>query len=155
MHDWLFTGRIDAVTDREGVSTIVDFKTATKPWASGAEHSKEQAAAYLLADSVLGIFKASRVTFITFTTTATENGFVCRVEMRPTNRTHEQIRRYTMHALQTAMDIEDALDSGDFPVRTSPLCAWCGCLASCTEGQVYLRESGRPIAVPLAGTLRP
>lgn len=143
---WEFTGRIDAVTERDGTATVVDFKTATKPWALGVEHSKDQAAAYLWASRVTAS-RAGRVTFIVFPSVPTsEGGYTCPVEYRPTFRTGDHLRAYVDHVRNVARQMETY---GIYPSKTGPLCAWCPCLGSCADGRNYLRASGRTPAVPM------
>lgn len=150
---WEFTGRIDAVTERNGVSTVVDFKTATKPWAAGAEHSKDQAAAYLWA----GDGASSRVTFIVFPTVPQSGGegYTCPVEYRPTFRSAAHIAAYVDHVRETARRIAVAETRNSFPVKLSPLCAWCPCLGSCPDGMAHLQLTNRKPAVPVVAAKVP
>src|SRR5260221_10695827 len=147
---WEFTGRIDAITERNGQTTVVDFKTATKPWPAGAEHMKDQAVAYQWADAERRFAKASnRVTFIVLPTVSNGEGYDCPVEYRPTQRTGAHIAAYVEHVRNTVGRIEDAKRLNVFPASVGPLCAWCPCVASCTEGQAYLQRTGRKIAVAI------
>lgn len=149
---WEFTGRIDAVTERNGVSTVVDFKTATKPWSAGAEHGKDQAAAYLWA----GDGASSRVTFIVFPTVPSgAEGYTCPVEYRPTFRSAERIAAYVDHVRTVAGQIEAAQTRNSFPVKLSPLCAWCPCLGSCPDGMAHLQLTNRKPAVPVVAAKVP
>ena len=144
LDDWQFTGRIDAITERDGKTTIVDLKTASKPWARDIEHTKEQATAYQWASGLA----LPRVTFIVFPTVATAEGYTCPVEYRPTVRSSAHITAYIEHVRNTVGRIEEAKRSNVFPASVGPLCAWCSVVSSCEEGQAYLARTGRKIAVP-------
>lgn len=147
--EWRFSGRIDARTaGRADMSTILDFKTASKPWREGDEHHKDQASAYLWASAVAGWQPAAkRVTFLVFSGDD--------VSFRPTTRSDSQIQAYVDDVRATAERIAAAVASGEFPARpevrfgASSQCRWCGCLGSCDAGQAYLAEHGQTPVVPV------
>ncbi len=131
-----FSGKIDAVLDQGGVQTIVDYKTASKPWTDGDQHTKDQASAYLLAKP-----SAQRVIFIVFSGT--------QVQWMPTTRDDAAKDRYRHVVLAMAQRIEAARSSGLAEARTSPLCGWCEYLGSCLAGREWLRKKGRVPSVPV------
>lgn len=160
---WRFTGRLDARTpgDAYKPTTIVDWKTSGTPWQDGVEHRKPQAAAYLYADRLVAEQKnaeakrivyipARRVTFVVFASRLdVETGQAhCTVQMRPTERTAEQITTYAYSVCQTAQNISDERAQNRFPAHVGPLCCWCDCFYSCADGQAYAATSGRAVMVP-------
>lgn len=154
--DWAFTGRIDALTVRNGVRTIVDFKTASKRWLPGAEHAKDQASAYLWADATDCIAEAGEpqpergVTFITLPTfETTDGGYTCVVDVRTTQRTPDDIDTYVARVGQVADRMTRVMRLGQATTKTGPLCGWCSCLGVCDEGRAWLRSHGRRPMVPL------
>jgi putative RecB family exonuclease len=140
-----FSGFIDAITRSAGVTTIVDFKTANKPWVIGAEHEKDQASAYLLA-KWSDPMPEHRVTFITLP--MQPNGTAA-CDVRSTTRTKEQLLTYKQRVLATAGRIEAAQKSGEWEPNTGPLCGWCGVLGACKSGQQWLRLHAKSPAVPV------
>ncbi len=144
-----FTGRIDAITEpvEHGKikRTIVEFKTASKPWSRGAEHSKPQATAYLMAQE-LEPAPARRVTFITLPMVADDHASA---DFRPTHRSTVEIERYRETVSETARQMRSMQASGDYPVRPGPLCGWCECLGACKPGQHWLRVAQRQPALPV------
>lgn len=149
--DVSFTGIVDGRTQREGWTTIVDWKTAGRPWPVGIEHSKEQASAYLMADLLTSGREpvANRVTFIVLATVPDGEGFDCTPEFRTTRRTMEQLVTYADGVRATARAMDEAEASGMFPARTGPLCGWCACLGACTAGRQWMQERGRRPMVPV------
>ncbi len=127
-----FTGRIDAVTAR---GTIVDFKTG-KPWSTGAEHTKDQATAYLMIKT-----ETKRVVFIVFPIVNN----ICIPQILPTERTPQQIATYRKHVIDTAQRMQTQTCTP----HTGPLCAYCGVLGSCTVGQLWLKQQNKHAAVPI------
>lgn len=147
---WRFSGRIDARSVQGEGSTIIDLKTAGKPWRMGDEHHKDQASAYLWASRVAGWRPAAtRVTFIVLS--GSDASF------RPTTRSDSQIQAYVAGVRETAERIEAAVASGDFQARPEvrfgarSQCCWCGCLGSCPTGQAWLRAHQQVPVVPLVG----
>src|SRR5579859_6411699 len=163
---WRFTGRIDALTVHGGQRTIVDLKTASKPWPAGAEHDKDQATAYLWADmndfiEMPGEPVTRRVTFITLPTARDQSGdgytYTCTPDFRTTSRSPAQVAHWLTKVRSTVQGIEDALRVGGaqaFVARTGPLCGWCSVLGSCETGQRWLADHGRQPAVPIVPMVR-
>lgn len=139
--DLWFTGRIDAMQrDRRGAPVVLDIKTGKrKPqrW----EHTAPQAAAYLWAAG-MGEQAPSRLSFVLIPT-----GYPA--EVRYTSRTPAQLARYADSVRETAARISLARASGNFPAKTSPLCAWCPVLGHCRTGREYLLANGRQPQVPV------
>ncbi len=140
-----FTGRIDLVTERDGVRTIIDFKSAARPWHPGAEHEKTQATAYLMAAEAMQR-PADRVTFITFPMRPDGSAAV---DIRTTNRSADQRMAYRMGVVEAAARIGFMRQHDWYPASPSPLCAWCGVLGTCGVGQDWLKTHGREPAVPV------
>ncbi len=131
-----FSGRIDAVT----ASSLVDWKTASKPWTPGDQHHKDQASAYLLARP-----DQQRVSFAVFA----PSGESCGFQSLATTRTDEQKAQYRLKVLKVADDIRAAKASGNFAANPGPLCGWCGYLGSCSAGEAWLKLKGRVPQVPV------
>ncbi len=146
-----YAGRIDARTQPEtSAPVIVDFKTASKPWPGGIEHSKPQAAAYLMADRTNERFpSATRVTFVVLATLGVGERYECAPEFRTTTRSDALLDAYTQTIRRTADEIQIAAERKFFEARTGPLCGWCGVLGSCEAGKQWLLEQGRTPAVPV------
>lgn len=154
MPDVRFSGRLDA---RAG-DTILDFKTAGKPWQPGIEHQKPQALAYLWADQRArdcdqSKTAATKVSFVVLTTTEWRNrnemGYLASVDVRTTAPRTGQIMAYAQRVGSVARQIAEAKHTGRFWANTGPLCGWCGYLGSCKEGQKWLRLRERTPAVPM------
>jgi hypothetical protein len=147
---WTFTGIVDARIRTNQGQAIVDFKTG-KRWEVGAEHGKGQASAYLYADEARVLISAETNTdaadMVIFILLPVENG-VCFPARRITTRDHSQRFAYVEHLRTVAREIDEARASGDFPAKTGPLCAYCGCLASCETGQNWLHKARRESHVP-------
>jgi hypothetical protein len=147
---WTFTGIVDARIVTQDGRGILDWKTG-KRWDTGAEHGKGQASAYLFADEARVIISAETSTdaaqFVMFLLLPVIDG-VCVPEPRITTRDHSQRFAYVEHLRTVAREIDEARASGDFPAKTGPLCGWCNCLASCSDGQNWLRGKGRESHVP-------
>jgi RecB family exonuclease len=140
-----FSGRIDLITENHGLRTIVDFKTASRPWAHGLEHTKLQATAYLLGAAYLGK-PAQRVTFITFPMQADGSAGL---DIRPTYRKEDDLIEYQCKVAESAARIQVMTEHDWFPARPTPLCAWCGVLGHCPTGRAWLQQEGRDPAVPV------
>jgi hypothetical protein len=136
-----FTGRIDAVTARG----IVDWKTAGKPWEPGAQHSKDQASAYLTA-----LPDQSQVSFAVFSTDGNSASF----QSLPTQRTYDQQIDYQLKVMTVASQIQVAKQTGQFAANVGPLCGWCEVLGACTAGQAWLKMKGRVPQVPVIQTMK-
>ena len=151
---WKFTGRIDArVTLADGTPAILDFKTG-KAWQPGAEDGKDQATAYIWATNQQGSEaegdRQNAVVFAIFPTFADDSGgYTCKPQFRITSRTEQQLRNYLAYLVATTQQITEAKRSGDFPARTGPLCAYCGVLGSCPQGQRWLADHNRKPAIPM------
>lgn len=157
---WRFTGRIDARTQAATSSTIVDLKTASRPWRPGAEHEDshgDQAAAYLWASTIANWQPpAKRVTFVVFSGAG-------KPQWLQTPRVADQTPQYIAHRINTyaetvrttARQIEAAIQSNDFPANPGKLfgassqCRWCGVLGHCETGRAWLRTHGQTPAVPV------
>jgi RecB family exonuclease len=133
-----YTGRIDAITP----TAIIDWKTASKNWEPGSEHTKDQATAYLIAKD------RPRVTFVVFTSPK-DAPELCTVRTHSTTRTEEQKAAYRLKVSRVAMDIRQAKETDTFKPGTGPLCGWCDVLGSCESGQKWLSSHGREPAVPV------
>lgn len=161
-----FTGRIDARVDTyrhtltsgaaettvEPIRRIVDFKTASKPWAYGAEHAKPQADAYLWAEARGYERLASGVLFVVMTTRQTAEGrWSAGIDLRATTRAPQQLAAYERRVRATGREIAAAKASPTpaFALRTGPLCGWCPSIGHCEEGKQWLRSHGRTPAVPM------
>jgi putative RecB family exonuclease len=131
-----FRGRIDAVT----ATSILDWKTASKPWETESQHQKDQATAYLIARPDM-----ARVSFAVFSGVGDD----CRFQSLATTRTERQKEDYSHKVLMAAGAIHAAEADDDFPANPGPLCGWCGMLAHCTAGQVWLKLKGRVPQVPV------
>jgi hypothetical protein len=170
---WDFTGRVDVRRSlaqpaygqgRQGVATeIADFKTASKPWQLGIEHLDGQASAYAWAAFAESGALPQRIVFhvVSASIFASHGGKQLyphtRYEARVTVRTEQSIRQYQQHALTTLTRLQDDLARvaeaervGDeqalaraFPPNPTPLCGWCGVLASCSVGQAWLKRHDR------------
>ncbi len=134
-----FTGRIDAITPK----AIVDWKTASRPWADDAAAHKDQASAYLAARP-----DQTQVTFIVFACSP-DDPDVCVVRTHPTTRTPAQLAAYQDKVRAVAAEIAAAKAAEVFLARTTPLCGWCGYLGSCPLGRAWLDAAGRRAAVPV------
>lgn len=148
---WHFTGRIDARARlADGSLAIIDFKTG-KSWDKGIEHTKPQASAYLMADSMRPpLQQAQAVCFAVFPTESDgDGGYVSRPQFRVTTRTTAQIDAYARSLVITTEQITAARRSGEFPTSTGPLCGWCSTLSHCREGRDWLKSHGRKPAVPV------
>src|SRR5260221_4480445 len=116
---WKFTGRIDArVTLADGAPAILDFKTAAKPWQSGAEDGKDQATAYIWATNQQGSEaegdRQSAVVFAIFPTEPDGNGgFTCKPQFRTTDRTDAQLAAYSRYLVATVQQITEAKRNND------------------------------------------
>jgi hypothetical protein len=144
--DWTFTGRFDALIQQLTTMTIVDFKTASKPWRPGDEHTKDQATAYTWAAEQMDQrdgweIGSVRVMFVVLCSNT--------ASFRPTERNAGQIAAYMAGVRATAEAIERAVETKTYPARTGPLCGWCGVLGACSAGQAWLKERGRTPAVPV------
>ncbi len=158
---WRFTGIVDAriFAGTGGIPTIVDWKTASRPWPDGAEHQKAQATAYLWAERQridAHRAAASRVTFVVFTTTPRSGqldpaGYTCSAEFRSTIRVPQQLAAYEELVRGTAHDITRRALSPVKSVKTNtgPLCGWCPYLGSCPSGRFWLHSHDRQPAVPV------
>lgn len=153
-----FTGRLDAITENDaGGRTIVDFKTAGRPWGLGIEHTKDQATAYLwldaqrLGEQVRAQLRRHKVTFIIFATEPADNagGYTCVTQVRPTERSAFDTQTYLVQLRDTAMRMAAVRGEEDAAARTGPLCCWCQCLGACPPGQAWLAFYGRTPAVPV------
>ena len=166
-----FTGRLDARTGEagEGGGTIVDFKTAGKPWAPGIEHQKAQATAYLWADrEQRGEQAARQVRFVVLSATQSqwwggrttdELLYDTLVDIRTTQRTPAQLDAYAGLVRDVAREIAETVaqtaPGEKFWARPGPLCGWCGVLGTCKVGRQWLRNRGKRPAVAMvnaAGT---
>lgn len=134
-----FVGRIDAITP----VSIVDWKTANKPWQLGDQDHKDQATAYLIARP-----DQTRVSFAVFA----PDGESCSFQSLPTTRTEEQKALYRAKVLRVADEMRAAKASGNFPANPGPLCGWCNHLGSCSAGEAWLKLKGRVPAVPVLRT---
>ncbi len=148
-----FTGKIDSITEPTGpdgqvIRTIVDFKSASQPWAAGEEHHKPQATAYLmlLAGTPL---EASRVTFITFP--RCRDGSTV-LDVRTTTRTAGQIADYAALGMFVGQEMR-ALKAGAPPPEAVPGeaagCQFCGLLHACAPGRAWLAASGKRALLPV------
>ncbi len=138
-NDLTFTGRVDAVTAR----AVVDWKTASRPWARDAAEHKDQASAYLIAYPA-----RSRVVFVVFACDP-EAPDVCAAQTHVATRTEEQLAAYRAQVAQVADAIADARRRNVYVARPTPLCGWCGYLGSCALGRAWLDAAGRVARVPV------
>jgi len=158
----IFTGRMDAVTDRAAWGrTIVDWKVPRRAWRVGEEHRRIQAAAYLWADQQRLRAEDSpqpagaRVTFVTFPPAtsglrASSAAAVRMVDTRTTSRTPAQLRAYADLVRFVAARIRDREPQGEsrFSPQPNKLCGWCEVRGSCAAGQRFVRSSGCEAPVP-------
>lgn len=138
-NDIQMRGRIDALT----AVSLVDWKTASKPWNPGDQDHKDQATAYLIARP-----DQTRVSFAVFA----PNGESCSFQSLATTRTEEQKAQYRLKVLKVADEIRAAKESGNYAANPGPLCGWCGYLGACSAGEAWLKLKGRVPQVPVLRT---
>lgn len=148
---WTMRGRIDARTAlSSGEMVTIDWKSG-KRWREGAEHSKLQATAYLLADLMEGRPVPAQVTFITFPVewSKEDERFTCEADVRVTTRTLRQVSELMQTLRSAALQINKLRDANGVGVQGNPsyLCPWCPRYNRCYTGQNFMFQKGRLSAI--------
>jgi RecB family exonuclease len=143
----VFRGRIDAVTlsaDEPPIRTIIDWKTTQRRWPVGAEHRRQQAAAYRWAEHCMQWPPSQRVTFVTFPPREPmkDDAAPRMVDPRPTSPSDDALRAYAQLVQRTAAQVRAMDAAHHFPHRASSRCAWCEVRGACQAGQAYLANNG-------------
>jgi RecB family exonuclease len=130
--DWTFTGRIDALMlDQDGEQVIVDYKTAKRPWPTGAERSKLQATAYLWAAQQADWGAVQHVVFIPLVVTSVPLGYSASAELRPTRRTRDDLVAYTHLLHQVREEMLASAASGFYLAKPGWQCDFCSVAQAC------------------------
>lgn len=163
---WGFTGRIDARTQarqRDGttVETVLDFKTAGKPWDSRKlDTAMRQATAYALGTRLSGRPIAGQTTFLVFVSQvptgwkppstltdpdaaeyASAGGVTAVMQVHRHFPDEADVDAYA----GTLRRVVGRIEAGEFEPNPGPLCGWCTYAGdgSCPIGAAWLREHGR------------
>lgn len=145
---WNLIGFLDGQAHWDGVPSILDFKTANKPWRPGQEAYKPQATAYLWAmrHEMRATPEATpkQVVFCVFPTQRVGNGWRATLDARPTTRTDQQVNAYPAYLNSVIRRIDEAERTGSYPASPGPLCSYCAFWHACPEGRAHTGEAGKP-----------
>lgn len=163
---WTVTGFIDAITiNSRGEFVIIDWKTASKPWKPGAEHDKDQATMYMLAQLLRGKDVPKQVTFITFPTMwnsdtqryecgsfpRDEEGeitgdFQWKADVRVTTRNLEQVSSLVYSLRHAALEI-NKIRAGEAEAVAKPhgLCPYCPINNRCLPGLQWMKHRNKKL----------
>ncbi len=120
-------GVIDLVAEVDGARTVVDFKTAAKPYQDHEVHLSDQLTAYRLA-----VPEAERAALCVLVKTKEPQ-----IEWHVATRTGPQLTEY----LEKAGYVGREIASGRFYKRTGMWCSWCDFLPVCLGDDKRTRQT--------------
>jgi len=120
-------GIIDLVADVDGATTVVDFKTAAKPYQDHEVHLSDQLTAYRLA-----VPEAERAALCVLVKTKEPQ-----IEWHVAERTGDQIVEY----LRKVRFVGQEISAGRFYKRPGLWCSWCDFLPVCLGDDKRTRQT--------------
>jgi hypothetical protein len=144
----VYRGRIDAATyviadDGSFVpGLIIDFKTASRNWLDGDQHTKDQATGYLLSygASTNPLLAATKnVLFSVFTRN--------KVQLLQTRRDPAQLFQYKQKIWYVGTSIHSSVQAHTYSSRPGQRCKWCSYHSACPAGTAYMQRNG---VIPVA-----
>lgn len=127
-----FVGVVDRVERRDGKLVVTDYKTGRAPAARFEADRLHQVQLYAAALDATGERPdTARLLYLGSRSIEAEV-------------TDESLGAAVSSIGSTWVRINDALDSGDYPPRTGPLCGWCPYTQHCAEGRAELERRYGP-----------